>query len=131
MLADSLVGGLRGGDGLFLQAFTNFLGLLGRSFQFGSKFALLGVSMFCCLHRFFSFFIQPRTTVGPSQQQPLRCGRPWVLQQQFAAVCSATNCHTKHRSAARIIASLRPSQRNTPTCAPAAISPYLPVRAVL
>ena len=50
MLADSLVGGLRGGDGLFLQTFANLLGLLGCGFQSGSKFALLVVSMFCCFH---------------------------------------------------------------------------------
>src|SRR5208283_5976320 len=53
MLADSLVGGLRGGDGCFLQALANLLGLLSCGFQSGSKFALLAVSMLCCFHTLF------------------------------------------------------------------------------
>src|ERR1035438_2874339 len=68
MLADSLVSGLRGGDGFFLQAFANLFGLLGCGFQSGSKFALLAVSMFCCFHSLFPFLIHSRTTVGPQQQ---------------------------------------------------------------
>jgi hypothetical protein len=53
MLADSLVSNLRSGDGFFLQAFANLLGLFGCGFQFGSKFALLALSTFCCFHKFF------------------------------------------------------------------------------
>src|ERR1022692_948672 len=71
MLMDGLVGGLCGGDGLFLQTFADLFGLLRCGFQFGSKFVLLVVSTFCCFHSLFPFLVQPRTAVGPSQQQPL------------------------------------------------------------
>src|ERR1019366_2797081 len=72
MLMDGLVGGLCGGDGLFLQTFADLFGLLGCGFQFGSKFVLLVVSTFCCFHKYFPFLIYYRIAVAPSQQHPDR-----------------------------------------------------------
>jgi hypothetical protein len=68
MLADNFVGGLRGGDGLFLQALENLFGLIGCGFQFCSKFALLAVSMLCCFHALFlsGFTLAPSAGVSNS-----------------------------------------------------------------
>src|ERR1039458_272680 len=72
MLMDGLVGGLGGGDRLFLQTFADLFGLLGCGFQFGSKFVLLVVSTFCCFHKCFPFLIYYGIAVSPSQQHPHR-----------------------------------------------------------
>ena len=66
MLADNFVAGLRGGDGLCLQALENLFGLIGCGFQFCSKFALLAVSMLCCFHALFlsGFTLAPQASVS-------------------------------------------------------------------
>src|ERR1035438_5349975 len=70
MLMDGLVGGLCGGDGLFLQTFADLFGLLGCGFQFGSKFVLLVVSTFCCFHKCFPFLIYYGIAVSPLPRHP-------------------------------------------------------------
>src|ERR1017187_434831 len=101
MLAHDLVGGLSGGDGLFLQAFANLSGLLGCGFQLGSKLVLLCVSMFCCFHTLFPLLTQSRTAVEPSQQPPLRCvagAHDWHSQACVTLVSTVLRIAASFRS---------------------------------
>ena len=84
MLADNFIAGLRGGDGLFLQAFEDLLGLIGCGLQSRSMFARLSGSMIYCFHAF-PFLPHSRTAVKCQQQQ----------RDRLASITSAQNASSE------------------------------------